>query len=347
MDKEKWTEAVTSQYKLHYDDAADPKICVLKFSENLVFRVCIPDEEDRVLRIHRPGYHTREELLAELTWMNELGHKTQISVPSVFPGRDGSLIQEFEGPDGRSYCASLISFFHGDLCSSIMGSNPGSPEFADIIRQIGTISASMHRESMTRNLSPDKAVYPPLVRFSWNEETMFDDRPNWGHWQDNPHLSGEDSSVLACAEATLKEKLRKYGRRDATYGIIHADIHLGNVIREGDILHVIDFDDMGYGYFLYDIGCTLLTVPWAAVPALIEAWRRGYEAVRSLTDEEVSLLPWFVLLRKLVRIAWLASHADSDTARAVDLSYYADTVRMARDLIASCPSQTPLPAPSR
>jgi phosphotransferase family enzyme len=42
-----------------------------------------------------------------------------------------------------------------------------------------------------------------------------------------------------------------------SFGLIHADLHLGNALFWGDEVRVIDFDDCGFGYWLYDIAVSL------------------------------------------------------------------------------------------
>ena len=52
---------------------------------------------------------------------------------------------------------------------------------------------------------------------------------------------------------------------DYNYGLIHADLHLGNVVFEGEVPHPIDFGRCGYGFSLrsgggYVITCSVPTV---------------------------------------------------------------------------------------
>jgi len=42
-----------------------------------------------------------------------------------------------------------------------------------------------------------------------------------------------------------------------TVGLIHADMHLGNALFWRGEVKVIDFDDCGFGYWLYDIAVSL------------------------------------------------------------------------------------------
>ena len=64
---------------------------------------------------------------------------------------------------------------------------------------------------------------------------------------------------------------------------------------------------------------------------LEEAWIRSYEKVRRLSDEDKRLIPMFVLIRRITRLAWLSGHADSDTAKTVEPEYLKVTVDLARE----------------
>ncbi len=82
-------------------------------SENLVYRV----EWDGCtygLRIHRPGYHTRRELLSEQQWITALAN-AELSVPTPRPTRagDGLVTVSVEGEAPRF--ASLVRWVGGDV----------------------------------------------------------------------------------------------------------------------------------------------------------------------------------------------------------------------------------------
>jgi Ser/Thr protein kinase RdoA (MazF antagonist) len=70
-------------------------------------------------------------------------------------------------------------------------------------------------------------------------------------------------------------------------------------------LTVIDFDDTGFGWHLYDIAVALIhhqgTADYAAVEA---AFMRGYRRLRALPDADLARLPMFLLMRGMVQIGW-------------------------------------------
>ena len=81
---------------------------------------------------------------------------------------------------------------------------------------------------------------------------------------------------------------------------------------------VIDFDDCGFGWYLYDLGASLSFMEHdPRVPELVDAWVDGYRTVAELDADEVAELATFVLLRRLLLVAWIGSHADTELARSL------------------------------
>ena len=65
------------------------------------------------------------------------------------------------------------------------------------------------------------------------------------------------------------------------FGIIHADMHLGNIHFRGNELTIFDFDHCAYGWRAYDLA-TSYWLPEAQRDSMI----KGYESRRPLSQEE-------------------------------------------------------------
>jgi Ser/Thr protein kinase RdoA (MazF antagonist) len=128
----------------------------------------------------------------------------------------------------------------------------------------------------------------------------------------------------------MGKRLARYGQGQDRYGLIHADFRLANLlIHKGDI-RVIDFDDCGLGWFLYDAGTAVSFFEHRPeVPALIDAWAEGYRRVRPLSKEDEAELPTFVILRRMILFAWMGSHAETDLAKQEGPAYAEGTCEMA------------------
>ena len=75
-----------------YGCQPDAKVDLLNVSENATFLVSDPEAGPSVLRVHRLGYHTEEEIASELAWMDALRAEAGVRTPRVLPTRDGRRI---------------------------------------------------------------------------------------------------------------------------------------------------------------------------------------------------------------------------------------------------------------
>jgi len=90
------------------------------------------------------------------------------------------------------------------------------------------------------------------------------------------------------------ERINSIGMDGGKFGIIHADMHLGNLHFRGEDLTIFDFDHCAYGWRAYDLAiCYFL--PEAQRASMIE----GYESRRPLSLEERDSLRDLSNLRNL------------------------------------------------
>ena len=87
-------EDVKNNLPLLYDVEEDYLVSLLKYSENIIYKVEFSKSSPVVFRIHRPGYHDIEELEGEIRWMDEIHKDTQVRLPVVYRGRDGGFLQK-------------------------------------------------------------------------------------------------------------------------------------------------------------------------------------------------------------------------------------------------------------
>ena len=103
----------------------------------------------------------------------------------------------------------------------------------------------------------------------------------------------------------IEEALTEYGQSPRTYSLIHADLHPNNILIDTAGLHLIDFDDAGYGWHQYEIACALYRYEDSVhYGALRDALLSGYRAIRPFAHRDAELLPLFLLLRRLLMLSW-------------------------------------------
>src|SRR5690606_26252560 len=124
---------------------------------------------------------------------------------------------------------------------------------------------------------------------------------------------------------------RAYGTDIDRFGLIHADMRLANLLVDGEQVLLLDFDDAGYGWFLYDLAARPSFIETSPPgPALIRAWLTGYLEIRALKPEDIRMIDALILLRRMALLAWIGSHAETALARRHAERFAPDTATMAR-----------------
>ena len=91
---------------------------------------------------------------------------------------------------------------------------------------------------------------------------------------------------------------------------------------DGASLKVIDFDDCGFGWYMYDAATPIsFHEHESKVPELIENWKIGYRRVTPLLTVDEAEIPTFVMLRRLLLVAWIGSHHETDLATSMGRPY--------------------------
>ena len=132
---------------------------------------------------------------------------------------------------------------------------------------------------------------------------------HWGAWQDGLGMGPEERALLARLDATIARRLAAYGQSSERFGLVHADIRLANLLVDDGQVRVIDFDDCGYAWFMYDFATTVSFMEeHPRVPELRDAWLEGYRSVAPLDSADEAELDTFMMLRRLLLVAWIGSH---------------------------------------
>ena len=267
-------------------------------SENHTYRVDDPETGRRyALRLHRPGYRTARQISSELEWVDAL--RRDGAVDTCVPVRtpDGELVVPV--------AANGVGERNVVLFDWLPGREP-DPEGDEVIagfRLLGAISARMHAHARAWELPSgfDRPV--------WDYDHTLGRAGYWGAWQDGLGIGTEEHALLERLDSAIAGRLAAYGRSEARFGLVHADIRLANLLVDDGQVRVIDFDDCGFAWFMYDFATTVSFMEdHPRVPELREAWLEGYRSVAPLTAEDEAELDTFVMLRRLLLVAWIGSH---------------------------------------
>jgi Ser/Thr protein kinase RdoA (MazF antagonist) len=281
-----------------WDQTSGGRATLINISENHTFRIDGPTGSRHILRLHRPGYQSRPAIESELAWVVAL-RGAGMPVPQPLAGRDGQLVQAA----GTNRFAVLFAFEPGR--EPLAGG-----DLAPLFRTIGAYAATahLHVERWTRPAG--------FVRPTWTAAAILDPDGLWGDWRRAPHVEGATRATLDRLDQRLREKLAAYGDAPDRFGLIHADMRLANLLVDGEVVTLIDFDDCGFGWFMYDLAASLSFIDAGPdLPALKRSWLDGYTALRPLTADDLGIIDAMILLRRMALLAWIGSHAETELAQ--------------------------------
>lgn len=303
-------------------------LTLLSLSENATYRVDVPGRVPLVMRVHRAGYHTRNAIETELAWMAALQRDIGIKTPQAIETRDGGYVV-LSGRDSGAGERFV------DLFEFIEGEAPDESGLEAPFRRLGRITALLHLHA--RNWQRP-AFFERLV---WDFDGCLGVDANWGDWRAAPGVDREGQAVLEEAAGTISKRLKEFGTGPDRFGLIHSDLRLANLLETGDETRVIDFDDCGLGWFLYDLASALSFIETRPdVPELVESWLSGYRGVSDLSEAEEAEIPTFILLRRMTLLAWIGSHPTADMAVEQGERFAAGTVSLARHYLSRLASPT-------
>jgi Ser/Thr protein kinase RdoA (MazF antagonist) len=306
-----------------WDLPATTRIELLNVSENASYALNDEAANRRlVLRLHRVGYSSLDEIDSELAWIEALRAGRVIATAAPLAGADGSFVQTLPSPSRRPARHAVV-FEH------LPGREPGYGSDADPwFERLGFLTARLHAHARAWVLPTG------FHRKCWDLDAMIGPYAYWGDWRAGLGLDGAGAAVIERALAAIRARLLRFGRGPARFGLIHADLRLANLLADGTDLSIIDFDDCGFGWFLYDFATAVSFIEHEPqVPALLGAWLRGYRRVAQLPGEDLLEIPCFLLLRRVLLTAWLASHAEIPFARRFGVEFTEGTVRLARQFL--------------
>jgi len=264
-------------------------ICLVAQRENTTFKVTTTQGHHYALRIHRPGYHELPQLQAELLWIQQL-FAQGLAVPAPVESLHGRLVEQQDG-----YYVSVLQWLAGQpMGQAGVPLQLHQPE--PVFYTLGQGMAKVHTAS--DNWTGSRA----LTRASWDIDGLLGESPIWGAFWQNPLLTNRQKQLFETTRLEMKNTLMQCGQ-DLDYGLIHADLVRENIMLHQHQLQLIDFDDSGFGFRLFELAtCLLANANEPDYEALKTQLIAGYHSVRPL---DVTHLQLFIMLRSLTYVGWI------------------------------------------
>jgi Ser/Thr protein kinase RdoA (MazF antagonist) len=231
----------------------------------------------RIYRYKKHWLHEEENYIFELEWLTFLKEK---NLPVSYPIQrlDGGFLGTISAPEGQRYWA-LFSFAEGEVTLDVTSAEAYGQSIAEI--HVASNAFKTFHQKHQANL--DFLIDIPVARII----------------NDISNNRKEDVHYLRVLAANLKARIESIPFSGDEYGIIGGDFHGQNhhIDEQGKITH-FDFDLCGYGWRAYDVA----VFRWARARDDDDMWNaflKGYNSVRPLSDNEMKAISVFVLIRHI------------------------------------------------
>jgi Ser/Thr protein kinase RdoA (MazF antagonist) len=234
---------------------------------------------------HGPRSHINL-IRGELDWINYL-YDNGVRVPKAVCSANGRLVEAIEI---NSLYLLAYSLERLESCDPWDGWN------SDLIQKLGQVMGQMH--ALTRNYKPSEES---IKRPEWFEK-------DWLKEPDKVLHPSHGIIIGKCHE--LREKLSLLSFDRDSYGLIHDDLHTGNLIVSSGEFAVIDFDCCHYTWLVSDMASALLFAIWKTPESNMEYIKQfaihfmknlltGYNTRNHIDSYWVEQIPLFLKLREM------------------------------------------------
>jgi Ser/Thr protein kinase RdoA (MazF antagonist) len=274
----------------------------IAYRENMTFRIDAAGRGTFAFRVHQANYRTDAHIQSELDLMAYL-NSVGILTPVVVPTTRGSLFTTVPStgvPEPRQ--CDLFEWIEGKpLRQTGEAFSTPLPELEQSYKEVGRLAASVHNalEHWDRPTA--------FERPAWNCEGIFGVNGHLGDFRRLTNVTEQQQQLLLDIADRLTEVMPAFGQTPDRYGLSHGDFLAENVFVCDDGIRLLDFDDAGDCWYLFDVTTAvfdLLDSP--AFEPCMAAIVSGYRELRLLPEEHLAMLPAFVLARVLSYLGWCA-----------------------------------------
>ncbi len=278
-----------AQFALNDYDLAGARFKFLRQAGNTLFRVnqAIPipiiktnlyAPGQYLLRIHQPGYQAPAAVELELAWLSSMCQDAGLPVPEPVLTWEGRLHTQVAVPGiPEKRICSLLRWVKGRE----LRREEIQPHH---YRALGELVARLHNHAAHWQ--------PPagLSKRSYDWDGLFRKEGDDGNLTSEAWLllPPEYIQPFEMIANRVKQVMDQWGKAPDVYGLVHGDLGMGaNVLFWKGDARIIDFDDSGFGYYLFDLSIILEDSQDHQIqPRFREALLDGYTRIRSLSEDQ-------------------------------------------------------------
>lgn len=260
------------------------------------------------LRLHQPGYQNEGAVDSELEWLYALS-EAGLPVPQPLTTIEGELSVEVSVPGVPvARRCSLLRWVKGRMAPKLV--RPWH------MNAIGRLVAQL------QNHASSWRPPPGFVRRHYDRNGLWGDDTGTGYTADEvwPRIPRRYFEAFQEVTTRVEQVMDDWGKGPDVYGLIHADLGTeANVLFHRGEARAIDFDDGGYGYWVYDLAIPLVDLEGdEALPTYRDALLEGYSEIRSIPEEQLEKLELFQAAFRALEIFW----GTASTMRRPDSTYW-------------------------
>ena len=284
----------------------------INYEYNATLKVEATDGRLFALRINTNSPRTPENLRAEIAFVRFLAEDGRVKVPHPIENSDGDFYTSIpHAASGR--------MFHCVLYSWILGEELEDEPTDEQLAALGAAMATMHIVAPGFTLPEGSALPKFDDPLWWTEDFLLSEKSV---------LDVEAKELIAQALSAIKSGVSKF-YLNATPGVIHADMHGGNVLWHDGGLSVIDFDDCGLGLPIQDFATALY---YFDTPEQDAAFKAGYQSIAPIPECSEKEMKMFFLQRRVVLLNYLYETSNLEHKSMIP-EYQEETLRRVRNFL--------------
>lgn len=312
-DNQQLLQQVLQRYGLS-DATAHP----LHSYNNQVYRIEGTDNQCFSLRICGFPEMKRRNMEDEMHWLDFVAQRDPRLVPRPIANDLCEFVTVTAMPE-RDHLSCLFAWIEGQELR-------GSATPVEM-RKIGRSAAALH--TIAREFPFPDASSDFRNDYRYDQSLMLSHR-GWIE-KHRAAIGSERVTVLDRAIDSVVAAMDRLGTTRTNYGVIHADLHLGNVLVQDGEVAIMDFEQLGRGHFLYD-----LTVMWTELldepanhPLLWQSFVDGYGEVAEVPFSQPEELNPFIVAIQLNSLDWIYNAANPSVRDAYGpkLPFYFESIR--------------------